>query len=767
MTVVIQINKLQAASFDKLNNLLEKWGSHYNFLNQILSNAITSGGIFQHNIACRLLKAYAKLNKLAEARKVFDGMPNPDVGSWTSLQNLYLNIKQPMKALMLFSRLVSSDFAKPDCHSVVAALSACARCKDLNNGRIIHGMVYKCLETLRPNVHNALIDMYGKNERVDLAERVFSSINFKDVAIWTSLLNGYLLNGDIESAKGVFDEMPQRNVVSWTSMIVGYVRKKNPIEALQLFTKMRNQDVEGHCNPTTVTIVALLSGCADIGALNLGGSIHGYINKRIGFLLDVTVNNALIDMYGKSGSLDSAVKLFDSMRKKDLFSWTSMISSLALNGRGKHALMVFNSMVEAGMAPNKVTFLSVLSACSHAGLVIEGERLFETFVTNYHMKPHIEHYGCMVDLFVRAGCLEKAIRLIEGMPMKPDAVIWRSLLGACLEHGNLELAEVAGKKVLELEPDDDAVYILLWSVYRSKNRWEDALRAMKMMRDQRIKKTPGCSWIEVNGVVLEFLAEAPGHHINDSILIVLNGMIKQSKNLIAEAAQSDWGSRLLKRTRNLDAKSYPGLSSKQPTHLSLCFILLSIFYINSSLSAAAQKPSPVLDIAGNELRAGTDYYILPVIRGRGGGLTLDSIGNRTCPLDVVQEQLEVENGLPLTFNPVNSTEDIVRVSTDQNIIFSASSICVQTTVWTLYFDESIGRYFVTTGGVAGNPGRETIRTWFKIEEYEGHYRFVYCPSVCDTCRVVCGEVVIFLQDGKRRLSLSLTDVPFMVMFRKA
>ncbi|KAK6123643.1 hypothetical protein DH2020_042612 [Rehmannia glutinosa] len=456
-------------------------------------------------------------------------MPNPDVGLWTSLQNLYLNSKQPTKALMVFSELILSDYAKPDSHSIVAALSACARSKDLRNGRAIHGMVYKYLQKPRPNVHNALIDMYGKNQRVGLAERVFSNTSFRDVAIWTSLLYGYILNGDMESAERVFDEMPQRNVVSWTAMIVGYVRKKNPIEALKLFTRMRHDDVGEECNPTTVTIVALLSGCADIGALHLGSSIHGYTNKRIGFISDVAVNNGLIDMYVKSGNLDSAVKLFDSMRRKDLFSWTTMISGLALNGRGKYALLVFDSMVESGLIPNEVTFLSVLLACSHAGLVIDGERLFEKIVHSYHIKPHIEHFGCMVDLYVRAGRLEKAIRLIEEMPMKPDAVIWRSLLGACLENGNLELAEVAGKKVLELEPDDDAVYVLLWSIYRSKNRWEDALRVMNMMRDQRIKKTPGCSWIELDGVVHEFLAEVLQHHVGDNLVIVLDGMIEHSK----------------------------------------------------------------------------------------------------------------------------------------------------------------------------------------------------------------------------------------------
>lgn len=522
----IQINKPHPVSFDNLNNLLKKCGLHFNLLNEILAQTITIG-IFQQDFACRLLDAYAKINRVVEARKVFDQMPSPDVSSWNSLQNVYLKNEQPRKTLMIFSDLISCDFVRPDSHSMVAALSACARSRDLRNGSVIHGMMYKYLENPRPSVHNALIDMYGKTKRVDFAQRVFSSIKFKDLYIWTSLLNGYILNGDVECAKKVFEEMPQRNVVSWTAMIVGYARGNSPMEAFELFMRMRREDFD--CDPNTYTIVALLSACADIGALNLGSSIHGYINKRVGFVSDVVVNNGLLDMYGKSGNFDSAAKLFDSMRRKDLFSWTSMISSLALNGRGKDALLVFESMEECGLIPNEVTFLSVLSACSHAGLVIEGERLFERFVNGYHMKPRIQHFGSMVDLFVRAGHLEKAIRLIERMPMKPDSVIWRSVVVACLEHGNLELAEMGGKKVLELDPDDDSVYILLWSTYRSKNRWEDASRALKMMRDRRIKKTPGCSWIEVNGVVHEFLAAASQQYVCDSIVIVLNGVIEQSK----------------------------------------------------------------------------------------------------------------------------------------------------------------------------------------------------------------------------------------------
>ncbi|KAL2539682.1 Kunitz family trypsin and protease inhibitor protein [Abeliophyllum distichum] len=205
--------------------------------------------------------------------------------------------------------------------------------------------------------------------------------------------------------------------------------------------------------------------------------------------------------------------------------------------------------------------------------------------------------------------------------------------------------------------------------------------------------------------------------------------------------------------------------------LSLSIILLSFYTTTSLFSSclAAEAPDPVLDITGKELRKGIDYHILPVVRGRGGGLTLASI-NKTCPLDVVQDQIEVENGLPLTFTPVNAKNSIIRVSTDLNIKFSAGSICVQSTLWKLdNYDESTQKYFVTTGGVEGNPGPETISNWFKIEKYERDYKIVFCPTVCDYCKVICKDVGIFIQGGYRRLALTTAadDVPFRVMFKKA
>ncbi|KAJ4713686.1 Kunitz trypsin inhibitor [Melia azedarach] len=191
--------------------------------------------------------------------------------------------------------------------------------------------------------------------------------------------------------------------------------------------------------------------------------------------------------------------------------------------------------------------------------------------------------------------------------------------------------------------------------------------------------------------------------------------------------------------------------------------LVLLCFLSFALIDAA--PDQVLDISGKKIRAGTNYFILPVVRGRGGGLTLASTGNKTCPLDVVQAQLEIDNGLPLTFHPVNPKKGVVRVSTDLNIQFDAASTCVQSTLWKLdNFDEELKQWFVTTGGVLGNPGRETTSNWFKIEKYDDDYKLVFCPTVCDFCKVLCKDIGIFIDGGVRRLALS--DEPFKVMFKK-
>ncbi|OVA05532.1 Pentatricopeptide repeat [Macleaya cordata] len=493
-------------------------------LKQTHAQAITQGFHHLQHLACKILNSYTKFNKPIEAYNVFNQIQNPDIISWTSLISLYLYIDRPFEALSVFSKLTFLGL-KPDSFSVVGALSACGRSENLGHGKTVHGMIYRHELGSDSIVGNALIDMYSRNGEIKVAQLVFREMDVKDVVTWTSLIHGFIKCNNLNSARKLFDKMSQRNSISWTAMITGYIQGGKPIQALEIFQKMKS---EGNDIPTAITIVAVLSGCADIGALDLGQSIHGYIIKTY-LNLDVTTKNALMDMYLKSGSLENAEKAFEEILRKDKFSWTTMILGFAVHGNGNRAIQIFSEMLDSGESPNEVTFVAVLSACSHAGLVDEGQRWFKRMRETYVLEPKIEHYGCMVDLLGRSGLVEEAKDLIEKMQVEPDAVIWRSLLSSCLVCGNLELAKMAGEKIIELEPDDDGVYVLLWNMYCSENRWEEALKMRKMMRDRRIKKKPGCSWIEVNSVVHEFLAEDKMHSSREQIYSVLERIAEQMK----------------------------------------------------------------------------------------------------------------------------------------------------------------------------------------------------------------------------------------------
>ncbi|KAL5815990.1 hypothetical protein ACOSQ3_024368 [Xanthoceras sorbifolium] len=291
-------------------------------------------------------------------------------------------------------------------------------------GQIVHGMILRFRLGSEPIVGNALIYIYYRNENVEVPQMVFEHMESEDIASWISLLYGFMMCNDLGYASRVVDEMPERNSISWTAMITGYDRV------------------------TVVTVVSMLSNCANIGALDLGRSVYGYVNKcNLG--MGVTVNNALMDM--------------------DVFCWTTLIPGYAFHGRGNNALEVFNDMVRD---------------CS-------------IVVQFYGLKPKSSIVDGMVDLLGRAGLLERAKDIIKQMPVNPDAVIWRLLLSACLVHGNLNLAEMAGEMVIDLEPDDDGEY---------------ALKIRKLMRNRKIKRKPGCSWAELNGIIHEFIADETMHH---------------------------------------------------------------------------------------------------------------------------------------------------------------------------------------------------------------------------------------------------------------
>ncbi|CAJ1952337.1 unnamed protein product [Sphenostylis stenocarpa] len=479
----------------------------------------------QQTLSCKLLQSYKNVGKTEEAQRVFDQIKDPDVVSWTCLLNLYLHSGLPSKSLSAFSHFLHVGL-RPDSFLIVAALSSCGQCKDLVRGRVVHGMVLRNGFDANPVVGNALIDMYCRNRVMGMASLVFEKMGSKDVCSWTSLLNGYMLCNNVNCAREIFDAMPKRNLVSWTAMITGCVKAGAPIQALEMFKQMEADDGGAlHC---AYMMVAVLSACADVGAVDFGQCIHCCVKKRR-LELDVAVSNAMMDMYSKSGRLDLAVRIFDEIWKKDVFSWTTILSAYAYHGEGHLALEAFSRMLESGVNPNEVTLLSVLTACSHAGLVVQGGVLFNRMIQCRYMKPKIEHYGCVVDLLGRAGLLEDAKEVIGMMPISPDAAMWRSLLTACLVHGNLSMAQIAGKKLIELEPNDDGVFMLLWNMYCVANMWKEASEIRKLMRERRVRKRPGCSMVNLNGIVQEFFAEDTSLHVSAELCHLLKGIKEQSE----------------------------------------------------------------------------------------------------------------------------------------------------------------------------------------------------------------------------------------------
>uniref|UniRef100_UPI0040747504 Synthetic PPR-DYW protein n=1 Tax=synthetic construct TaxID=32630 RepID=UPI0040747504 len=459
---------------------------------QIHGHVIKSGFESDVYVQSALIDMYAKCGELEDARKVFDEMPERNVVSWNAMISGYAQNGQSEEALELF-REMQQEGIKPSEFTFCSVLSACASLGSLEMGKQIHGYVIKSGFESIVFVGNALIDMYAKC-------------------------------GSIEDARKVFDEMPERTVVSWTAMISGYAQNGQSEEALELFREMQREGVK----PDEVTLPSVLSACANLGALEQGKQIHAYVIKS-GFESDVFVGSALIDMYAKCGSIEDARKVFDKMPERDVVSWNAMIAAYAQHGHGKEALQLFQQMQQEGVKPSEVTFTSILSACSHAGLVDEGHHYFESMSPDYGITPRVEHYGCMVDLLGRAGRLDEAEDLIKSMPFQPNVVVWGTLLGACRVHGDVERGERAAERILELDPESAAPYVLLSNIYAAAGRWDEAAKVRKLMKERGVKKEPGCSWIEVNNKVHEFVAGDKSHPQTKEIYAELERLSKQMK----------------------------------------------------------------------------------------------------------------------------------------------------------------------------------------------------------------------------------------------
>lgn len=365
-----------------------------------------------------------------------------------------------------------------------------------------------------------------------------------DASTFNTLITAYARAGRVADARALFDEMPARNAVSWSAMVNGYVQAGDGREALRIFAQMQAEDV---CPDDTV-LVGVLAACAQHGALEQGKWVHGYLKAR-GIRITVFFGTALVDMYSKCGEVQLAMEVFERMEDKNVLAWTTMIKGLAMHGRGSEALMLFTQMESSGIRPDDIAFIGVLCACTHAGLVDKGRELFDSMVRKYGIKPKIEHYGCMVDLLARNGFLDEAKEMIQKMPMKPDALIWGALMAGCRFHKNVELAEYVVRHWILLEPDKSGAYVLLANIYAASGKHASAREIRHLMREKGVDKTPGCSTVEVKGVIHQFIVGDLSHprikdilskwHEIDTRIRLEEGYIPDKKEVLLDIEEEE------------------------------------------------------------------------------------------------------------------------------------------------------------------------------------------------------------------------------------
>ncbi|XP_004298066.1 PREDICTED: pentatricopeptide repeat-containing protein At4g14820-like [Fragaria vesca subsp. vesca] len=498
---------------------------------------VLAEGLEIHGLACKLgydsdpfvqtvlVRMYAACGRVMDARQVFDKMPSRDVVAWSIMIDGYCQSGHYDIAFHLFEEMKNTD-VKPDQMILSAMLSACGRAGKLSYGKAIHDFIEDNNIVVDSHILSALIAVYAGSGSMDLAQKLFDKTSVRNFVVATAMVSGYSKVGRVEDARKIFDQIVQKDLVCWSAMISGYAESDQPREALRLFSEM---EVSG-LRPDPVTMLSVISACSHLGALDQAKWVHSYVDTN-GFSGALSINNALIDMYAKCGSLERARQVFEKMPRRNVISWTTMISAFAMHGDASNALSFFSQMKLANVEPNAVTFVGVLYACSHAGFVEEGRQIFASMVNEYNITPKLKHYGCMVDLYGRANLLREALEVIETMPLAPNVVIWGSLMAACQIHGEIELGEFAAKQVLELEPDHDGALVFLSNIYAKERRWEDVVMVRKIMKNRGISKRRGCSRIELQNEVHEFLMADRSHKQADQIYEKLNEVVSEVKRV--------------------------------------------------------------------------------------------------------------------------------------------------------------------------------------------------------------------------------------------
>jgi pentatricopeptide repeat protein len=425
-------------------------------------------------VGSSLVNMYAKCGSIGEAWKMFNAMPKRDIVAWNAMILGNVKCGEGQKALRLY-RLMQLRGVKPNRVTFMAVLNACASVAALSKGRRVH-------------------------------KQIIQSGCVSDVFVGSSLVDMYAKCGSIKDASSVFNMIPARDVVAWNAMILGHVKCGQGQEALQLSQQMQQEGVV----PDSVTYVGILSACASVAALEEGSRVHKWIIER-GFGSHPFVANSLVDMYAKCGSIEDARRVFDRMPTHNLISWNAMLGGYAMHGQAEEALGHFEQMCEKGAEMNSVTFVLLLTACKHRGLLDEGLHYFESMGSVYGISATVEQYTCMVDLLGRAGHLDEAEDLIKTMSCEQNACVWIALLSSCRNHSNVKMGERIAKWVQKLDPGNPAGYVLLSSIYATAGKWDLSRRIEKLRLEKGVSKQSACTWIEVNNEMHKFVTSDDKH----------------------------------------------------------------------------------------------------------------------------------------------------------------------------------------------------------------------------------------------------------------
>ncbi|KAF3432066.1 hypothetical protein FNV43_RR26805 [Rhamnella rubrinervis] len=474
-----------------------------------------------------MVSFYAKCNNVGASSKTFLTMDQRDLISWNSMLDSFAESGYNTEFFNLLWRMFTEGLML-DSVTILIIIRFCATLLRANKVKETHGYAIKAgflQDNIVPTIGNALLDAYAKCGNMEYALRIFHTLLDKmNLVTCNSMISGYVNCGAHDGAQALFNQMFDTDLTTWNLLVRVYAENDCPDQTLYFFQQLQAQGMK----PDAVTIISLLPVCAHMASNNFLRQCHGYVVRAC--LDDVRLKGALLDLYAKCGVIACAYKLFQSSPYKDLVMFTAMVGGFAMHGMGEEALMVFSHMLEMGLKPDHVIMTAVLSACSHSGLVREGLKMFYSIDEVHGMKPTMEQYACVVDLLARGGLVDDAFSFVTRMPVKANANIWGTLLGACRTHHKVELGRLVAGHLFEVEADNIGNYVVMSNLYAAEARWDQVVEVRRLMRTRDLKKEAGCSWIEVERRKNTFVAGDSSHPergIIYSTLSILDQQIKE------------------------------------------------------------------------------------------------------------------------------------------------------------------------------------------------------------------------------------------------